>query len=162
MKQDNETGNREVSTTENNDLNVLLPLIISLGLAVGITGPKLYKMAQIRGWIPGAILTEKVILEKLHETRRQRRRDPNTYWLRIDDVKIEYPGNHRINLTPEMWEDLSIGDNLEVVQLSKEGNYYLRNGIFVSTGNFIFDFFLLSIEISVALLMMKRLLTSKA
>ena len=42
----------------------LVVVIIAILLLIGVTGPKLFRMCQIRGWIPGATIINKTIADK--------------------------------------------------------------------------------------------------
>jgi hypothetical protein len=76
----------------------------ALAMAVFVTGPKLVKMAQIRGWLPGASVSE----------------------VRITQMWHQRPGEGGT----DRWS-------------------YLRDDIFASAGNFVFDFVLLGLELTV-------------
>ena len=41
-----------------------LALVVAVGLGAFVTGPKLYKMARIKGWLPGASVTRAVVTQK--------------------------------------------------------------------------------------------------
>ena len=120
-------------------------------LACLVTIPKLIRMAQIRGWLPGAAVEERVILEKWHETAAEHPRGRTTYWLLTGEGDIRVPGNHRINLQRDNWEGRNVGDPIAMVPL--DGEVYLRDGIYASDGNFFFDLVLLAAELFVVIRM---------
>lgn len=128
----------------------LIILMVSLGLAFGVTVPKLYKMAQIKAWIPGATTRQETITQKWHQTPEEHRRRRNVYWIAWSDTEIRDVGDHRLNVDEEVWDKLAVGDQIEVVRLPNDPWPYLRNDVFTSTGNFVFDFILLVAEIGVA------------
>jgi len=122
----------------------------ALGVAVIVTGPKLYQMARIKGWLGGANSQERVIVEKWNQTPDQHPRGRDTYWISLTEDDIRKRGPHRLNLEPEQWRDLQVGDKIEVVYLPGDPEPYLRDGIYTSWGNFAFDFVLLGLELGVA------------
>jgi hypothetical protein len=113
---------------------------------LSITGPKLYTMTQIRGWLPGASSLEKTITGKasqdytVTDTRSNRRdRSGTNYLIAWDEQDVLQVGPNRINLERAAWDELQIGDSIELIKLPKSESYYLRKGIFASNGNFVFD-----------------------
>jgi hypothetical protein len=132
-------------------------LIVALCLALGVTGPKLYKMTQIRGWLPGASVQQRPITEKWHQTPEEHPDAQDTYWVAFTEDDIRKVGNHRLNVEPEKWASLSEGDSVEVVYVSGSPKPYLRDGIFVSWGNFVFDLLLLGLEVGVVAIMAMQL-----
>ena len=112
--------------------------------AVIITIPKLYTMSQIRGWLPGAKSIEGVVLEKWYQPALSRKRS-DTWWIRISEGDIQTPGDHRLNLQAESWQQLETGDTIELVLVDDE--YYVRGGIYSSNGNFILDIVILFAEL---------------
>jgi hypothetical protein len=124
-------------------------LIGALGLAIGVTGPKLYKMTQIKGWLPGASVQQRPVTEKWHQTPDDHPNAQDTYWVAFTEDDIRKVGHHRLNVEPEKWESLSEGDSVDVVYVSGSPEPYLRDGIFVSWGNFVFDLVLLGLEVGV-------------
>ena len=129
-------------------------LVIALGMAFGVTIPKLYKMCQIKGWLPGANATNEIITQKWNQTPAEHPSGRDTYWIAWTDDDIRKVGEHRVNVPPEHWNHLNLGDQIEVVRLSGDGWAYLRDDIFVSVGNFAFDGILLVAEIGVAFAML--------
>lgn len=127
----------------------VLALIVALGVGIGVTGPKLYKMAQIKGWLPGATAADWTVTQKWHQTPNQHPSGRNTYWIATTEEDIRKIGPHRLNVPSEKWESLKEGDKLEIVSVPGDPAPYLRDGIFVSWGNFAFDLALLGVEFGV-------------
>jgi hypothetical protein len=135
-----------------------LALVISVGLAVGVTLPKLYKMAQIKGWQPGATVTTRVITDKGVD---QGRRGLKHYWVSWANHGGALTRADRDNVSPEDWQSMRVGDSVEVVRVPGDDAAYLRNGVFVEPGNFVFDYVLLAAEIITALVMVILLFMSR-
>ncbi len=131
--------------------------LIALGLAMGVTIPKLYKMSQIRGWVSGAKVTQKAITQKWHQTPAEHPEGRDVYWIAWTAEKIRSVGNHRMNVPPELWNRLNVGDQIEGIRLHGDPRLYLREGIFASDGNFAVDVILLIVEIGVAATMIASL-----
>jgi hypothetical protein len=127
-----------------------LVLVISVGLAAAVTVPKLYKMAQINGWQPGATITARVITNKGVD---EGRRGLKHYWVSWSKNGSSLNHADRDYVSPEVWETIQEGDSVEVVRVPGDEAGYLRNGVFVEPGNFVFDYFLLAAEIITALAM---------
>ncbi|MBC8117737.1 MAG: hypothetical protein H7062_25385 [Candidatus Saccharimonas sp.] len=140
--------------------NVIV-LIAALGVAIAFTVPKLFKMCQIKGWVPGASATNEVITQKWHQTPEQHPSGRDSYWIAWGITDIKTVGGHRLNVPSERWERLNVGDTIEVVRLPGDRWPYLRDGIFVSAENFIFDFLLLNVELGVAIFMVRALIRSR-
>ncbi|MEM8640717.1 MAG: hypothetical protein AAGG51_18150 [Cyanobacteria bacterium P01_G01_bin.54] len=135
----------------------VIALLVALGLAFGVTIPKLYKMGQIKGWLAGATETTEVITQKWHQTANEHPSERETYWIAWSETDIREIGNHRLNVTQEDWHRVEIGELIEVVSLPTDDHLYLRNGIFVSPENFVFDGVLLVGELTIATIMSIRL-----
>ena len=135
--------------------------MIALGMAFGVTIPKLYKMCQIKGWLPGAPATQETITQKWNETPAEHPRGRDTYWIAWSDDDIRKVGDHRVNVPPDYWNNIDVGDQIDVVRLSGDRWPYLRDGIFVSAGNFVFDGILLATEIGVAIAMIIGLIRNR-
>jgi hypothetical protein len=132
-------------------MRYLIPLVFVLPLLLGVAGVlftlnKLEKMEQIRGWKPGETVRKEVI--------RQKHKDPNdgTCWVAFTDESIHRAGPHRINLQPEAWNRLQVGDPIDIVYLPGNPSPYTRDGIFANDGNFEFDRALLVVEIGMIVL----------
>lgn len=134
-----------------------------VGLMVFVTLPKLYKMAQIRGWIGGAVVQELSVLEKWHQVTplTKRRLDPNIYWLLLQPGDIHTKGAHRTNMEFEKWNLLQVGDPIEVIFVPGDPEPYFRDDIFASNGNFAFDFVLLIPGVGAVFYLMMRILRFK-
>lgn len=118
---------------------LLLPGLLGAIGAI-VTWNKLEKMKMIRGMKPGAIVKMKTVKQKLE--------DPvtGTFWIALTDEDIRRGGAHRLNLRAEKWDQLDIGDQVEIVYLPGSDWPYMRDGIFAEDGNFEFDYTLLTIE----------------
>lgn len=129
-----------------------LALVVALALAFGVTARKLYKMSQIMGWQPGANVTTRVIIQKgVNEGRRGRQH----YWV---SWAGEPPPADRANVSPEIWARMKVGDPVDVVRVPGDDAAYLRNGVFVEPGNFVFDIVLFALTLGVAVASAGRLL----
>lgn len=53
---------------------------------------------------------------------------------------------------------MKVGDTVEVVRVPDDDSAYLRNGVFVEPGNFVFDLVLLAVTLGVAVASAGRLL----
>jgi hypothetical protein len=130
-------------------------LVASIALGCGVTGPKLYKMAQIRGWQPGAKVTTRWITDKgVNQDMRGRQ----FYWVSWANHNGAPTAADRDNVSPEVWESMKVGDPVEVVRVPGDDGAYLRNGVFVELGNFVFDLVLLAVALGVAVASAGRLL----
>ncbi len=136
----------------------LLALVVALLLAFGITGPKLYKMCQIRGWVPGAVTAVRTVMQKWHQTADEDPEDRDTYWIAITDQDVHKVGPHRLNVFAETWEALSVGDPVEIITVPGDPAPHLRDGIFASDSSFAFDLVLLTGELGVAGVMVWQVL----
>lgn len=129
----------------------LLPIIVVLlisGFLFVFTGQKLYKMAMIRGFIPGAKVEKRIITQKWNQYVRQRKLSRNAYWISWTDKSIEEVGNHRVNIHYDDWQKLSVGDSIDLVFIPGDNRPFTKNDIFADNGNFIFDSILLIIELT--------------
>ncbi|MGD1906873.1 MAG: hypothetical protein ACFB0C_12880 [Leptolyngbyaceae cyanobacterium] len=118
-------------------LRSVLVLLVAFGLTAGITVPKLYKAGQIKGWFPGATTTEETLTQKWHQTPHPN--DSNVYWVAWSEASIQTEGDHRLRVTPERWDELDVGTEIEVIWVGGDRTPYLRDGRFVSVGNLAFD-----------------------
>ncbi len=133
----------------------MLPLVIggvALCVAVLMTGPKLFGMCQIKGWVPGATVRTELITQKWHEMRSEFDEISHVYWIAWGRRPIREVGDHRLNLEPEQWEAVRVGDRVEIIRVPGDSWPHTRDGIFVSPGNFQFDIGLLIAELIVAAL----------
>ena len=132
----------------------ILLLLASLGM-LWVTGSKLHKMRQIKGWADGAEVRAEVVTQTWHQTAAEHPRGRDAYWLAWSDPArgpdVRTPGGHRTNVTAEVFAATPAGGTLEVVRLPGERFPYTRDGIFVSDGNFVTDGILLGIEALAAL-----------
>lgn len=129
---------------------IIIVIICGL-LAVGVTGPKLYKMCQIKGWVPGAEIETVIITQKWNQTPDIHPSGRNTFWISWTEKDIKQIGNHRTNVFEDRWNEISIGDSIEVIHVIGDRSPYLRDDIFVTAENFLFDIALLIGELSMAI-----------
>ncbi len=125
----------------------ILVMVLATGLVLFITGPKLHKMCQIKGWIAGTKTTQETISVKWHQTPDQHPKKRDVFWIAWQGADIKVRGSNRINLQREKFEALQVADTIAVVRLPDDPVPYLRQGIFVSRGNFVLDIVLLLGEI---------------
>lgn len=138
-------------------LKPILILLAALGLAVGVTGPKLIRMAKIRGWMSGATAETRTITQTWHQTPEQHPNGRNTYWISWTQEDIRKVGPHRLNLPADQWSALQVGQTLKVRTLPGDPDVYLEEGIYASNGNFVFDVLLLAAELGTATLLAVQL-----
>ncbi len=121
----------------------IIGLIVCLALLY-VTGNKLHKMAVIKGWIDGGKVVKKTITDKTTTVGTR----SDAYWIAFDNQPASQIGDHRLNLQYESWSKLRKGDEIEVIYVGNDTSPYLRDGIFVSDDNFVFDLFLLGAELT--------------
>ncbi|HEY0152050.1 MAG TPA: hypothetical protein VGB92_08640 [Longimicrobium sp.] len=125
------------------NLRALAFLFLGLGMAALVTGPKLHKMAQIRGWLPGGTIDTVVVTDRWHQRPGEAGTDHDIYWITWDGADVRRVGPHRLNVAAERFPALTMGSRLEVIRVEGDRDAYLRDDIFASNGNFIFDIALL-------------------
>lgn len=137
----------------------LVGLIICL-LFLILTTSKLYTMYQLRGLISGAYTVTYNVKQKWDEYswNRSSREMQHTYWVSWTDQDIQQPGLHRTNLVFEKWSRLKIGGPIEITYVPRDPEPYLRNDIFDSDDNFIFDYVLLVAELSGAVWLLLKII----
>ena len=137
----------------------LAGFILCVGLMI-VTTSKLYTMYQLTGRIGGAYTVTHKITQKWddYSWNRTTNRNEHTYWVSWTDQNIQEPGSHRINLMFDKWSRLKLGDPIEVTYVPRDPKPYLRNDIFDSEGNFVFDYLLLAAELVGAAWFMTRML----
>lgn len=126
-------------------------LLAALALAL-YTSHKLRKMALIRGVIGDVPVERKVVVSK-------RERPARTRWcvLSVADDASRRGGEHEVQADCDYWDEVRIGDRVELVRL--DGDVHLRqHEIYTSTGNFLFDFALLGLELAAVVYCASRLL----
>ena len=106
---------------------------------ISITGSKLFKMAQIRGFVKGPAPVVKTITGTSISTGHPR----NSYVLTWDGADPVISGPNRINLPREIWETFQPGDSIEILYFPEDPRPYHRLGLYANNGNFGFDSFLL-------------------
>lgn len=137
---------------------LLLIIVVALSL---FTGQKLLKMTQIRGWIPGGQVLEKVVTEKDFGKSVGRRRADTSFWIAWDGQSAREVGNNRTNLSEDDWLQVDVGDTIQLVKVPFDNRYYLRDGIYDSIGNFGFDIFLFIAEITLFIIALTKVLKPK-
>jgi hypothetical protein len=111
--------------------------------STSFTTAKLTKMQHIRGLKPGATVEKYTVLDKKISGSR------GSHWILFEEGSILQPGDHRLNLPPDVWNRYKIGDEIEIVYVPNDSTPYHRAGIFADNGNFMFDRVLQVIEIAV-------------
>jgi hypothetical protein len=110
--------------------------IVLLALLACFTGNKVFKMAQIRGFVRGPVpetevITARAAIEGSYGA---------AYWVAWKDAPIEMPSPDRMNLPKEVWDRFHVGDPIEVLRFRHDPHpYFPREDIFTENGNFIFD-----------------------
>jgi hypothetical protein len=130
---------------------ILIALVVWLTL---FTSAKLYKMAAIRGWMPGAIYKEHVVTDK----RALEDEYGPVYWVAWEGGDITQRSNLRENLDEEQWSAIKVGDKVAIAYYRGAPEPYKPDGIFVSLGNFGFDLVLLFGEILLTITLVRLLL----
>ena len=126
----------------------IIPLILFLVVAV-LTSGKLYRMAQIRGWISGARTEQALVVHKWKDSGR---------YLRY--VTKEGPEEQRV--PEDLYHSVEAGDAVEIRYLEGDPTPYLARGVYASPGNFVFDGFLLLLEIAAVIFFLRRFLLARA
>lgn len=116
-----------------------------LGLAGFFIG-KLYEMAAIRGWVPGAVyrthvITDMQVLDGDYGP---------AYWIAWDGAPIARRSHQRENLERDQWARLAVGDTVTMAYYRDDPTPNSPDGIYVSLGNFVFDIVLLSCALLLA------------
>ena len=124
---------------------------IAIILAAGVTGPRLYRMAQVRGLIDGATGSTETVTRMWEERveswwpfSRSR------YWMSWGDEDVQQPGNHRVRVGMYDWAGTAVGSQIEVVRLEEGGTPYLQYGRFTSPLRFVASIITLLVELGVA------------
>jgi hypothetical protein len=114
----------------------VIVVLILAALAGLVTGPKIYKMFQIRGTVPGALVEKQIVSAKNQEYGRG-----EDYW------KITTTQGESERISFEKWSSLKVGDEIEMVRIPGDEVVYAKYGIYSDDGNLIFDYVLLASEI---------------
>ena len=93
---------------------VVIVLLVGL-VALAFTSYKIYTMAQIRGWLPGAKVTTCTVTAKFED-----------WWTRIqkngaftlDCPNLQRVPGHRVQLSYELWLNIGVGTSIPVVQVA--------------------------------------------
>lgn len=124
--------------------NKLLLAIICTGLLI-FTSTKIYGMLEIRGIIPGRIIESKIITDMTFQASSKIPGE-NVYWISWSYADISTKSNNRLNISEELWTSLEIGSEVEIIKLRSGNTPYMKNGIYASNGNFVFDIIMFLIE----------------
>ncbi len=112
--------------------------LVFIGLTC-FTGGKLVDMAKIRGWIDGTSENVFYISDKYIHSGGH---NGDTYLISWTNDAIKTQGPHRIKIEKFQWENVVIGDPIKIVKLRGDDTPYLRDGIYASNSNFIFEIML--------------------
>ena len=139
----------------------LIGFIICTVLFV-ITTSKLYTMYQLRGSISGATNVTYQVRQKWddYSWNRSTKEMEHTYWVTWTDQNIQEPGTHRVSLSYGKWARLKVGDPIEITYVPRDPEPYVRNDIFDSQGNLVFDYILLLAEVAGGAWFMMQMLRS--
>jgi hypothetical protein len=127
-----------------------------------VTTSKLYTMHQLKGRVAGASTVTYVVRQKWDDYSWDRTTEQmkHTYWVSWTDQSVKEPGTHRVNLPAENWARLKVGDPVEITYVPGDPEPYVRNSVFDSEGNFLFDYVLLLAELAGAVWFMTKMLRS--
>lgn len=126
----------------------LVLVVIATTLLASFTTRKLIRMCQIRGWLPGASVERHRVTDLWHEVRVTRRGITHGYWLSWGAGPVREPGPHRLSLPKQAWSSVRAGDPIEVIRVPFDRCPYTRDDLFVESGQFGVDGFLLSLELA--------------
>ncbi|MGJ8654336.1 MAG: hypothetical protein ACSHX8_13840 [Opitutaceae bacterium] len=104
------------------------------------TPRKIFKMAQIRGFIDGPPLVTEIVTDKGSTPGTY----SESYLVCWNNTDINIPGKDRIFLPHEFWSQIEIGQPIKVMYFPNSKFPSHREGIFASNENFVFDFILLA------------------
>jgi len=130
-------------------------LLVALG-ALAFTSYKIYTMAQIRGWLPGAKVTTCTVTAKYEDwwTRIQKN---GAFTLDCPNL-VRVPG-HRVQLSFELWLKTQVGTALPIVQVGGlfGEDLFVQNDLGSSDGDFVVDVVFLMGEVLVSLMALSML-----
>lgn len=116
----------------------LFAVVMILGLCI-----TLLHMTQLRGWVPGRVVTIKPITQLWHEEQNGRSRD--TYWVSWDTTDIRRKTSDRLKVDAAVWNGLAVGDSFPVISVPGGSRRFTTNDTFASYGSFGFDLTLLAL-----------------
>jgi len=129
---------------------VVIVLLVGL-VALAFTSYKIYTMAQIRGWLPGAKVTTCTVTAKFED-----------WWTRIqkngaftlDCPNLQRVPGHRVQLSYELWLNIGVGTSIPVVQVAGlyGADLFVQNDLGSSDGDFAVDAMFLMGEVLVSLI----------
>jgi hypothetical protein len=127
-----------------------------LAAALGLSW-KLYGIAQIKGWIPGAEVRRAFIVQKGMDPSR-RLRDQDSYWVSWEYGEVRDSWYRRVRVSPEVWQDMQLGGPIDLIRVGDDPHTYLREGVGVEWGNIALDLGMLAVAVVVFLVTSVRLL----
>ena len=112
-------------------------LLVGVG-TLAFTCTKIYAMAQIRGWLPGAKVTTCFVTEK-YEDVWSRLQHNGAFRLNCPNL-VRTPGHH-VQLSLERWLTTKVGTALPIVQVGGffSDDLYVQNDLGSSDGDFVVD-----------------------
>jgi len=128
------------------------------GHMAGYPGGIPSRMAQIKEWVAGAEATPAVVTQKGVDRSEGRRGDEDSYWVSWVQGDVRGSWMNRERVPPDVWEKTHVGDPIELIRIPGDRSVYLRNGVFVEPGNFVFDAVLFTAGATVVLVSSVRLL----
>ena len=138
----------------------IIPLILFLVIAV-LTSRKIFRMAQIRGWISGARTESAVVIHKWKENGRFLRYVTEEGTEEGTEERTE-EGTEEQRIPEDLYHSVEVGDHVEVRYLEGDRTPYLARGVYASPGNFVFDGFLLLLELAAILHFLRQFLLARA
>jgi hypothetical protein len=126
----------------------VIPLILFLVIAV-LTSRKLFRMAQVRGWISGARPETALVVRKWRKSGR---------YLRY----VTKEGQEEQRVPEALFHSVEVGGQVEVRYLPGDRTPHLARGVYASRGNFIFDGFLLLLELAAILYFLRQFFLARA
>jgi len=130
---------------------VILLVLAVIGACV--TVPKLNRMYVITGRLPGAQTCRATVAGKRYDPARPFERRLEMYTIVWTAAMPGYRGTDRgeDQVIRDEWQRLQIGMPIEIVRVPGERRWFYRYSIYVTAGNFAFDYFLLAAEVLVAI-----------
>ena len=127
------------------------PLVIICGVLLALyTGPKLHRMAQVRGLLPGARVSTYPLLQKW--TRPAGRSlSEYAYCIEWDDPAHTGIGDNQDNIGYAYWSSLNVGDPIRIARVGHSDEPHVIGGIDSDNGNCAFDAVLLLLELGGAI-----------
>jgi hypothetical protein len=125
-------------------------LLVGLG-TLAFTSYKIYTMAQIRGWLPGAKATTCTVTAKYEDVWSRIQRGGA---FTLDCPNLQRVPGHRVQLSYELWLKIGVGTSIPIVRVG--GLYgeelFVQNDLGSSDGDFAVDSMFLMGEVLVSLI----------